>query len=203
MIGRALRRWPGSGRRWSRRVPHATLFRLTVSFDRFRPADAVQLTLPWHAPDDRSRVVRLRGRRRHQQPGRPLIGYGPEPDVGAKIAYGRIPELRIFSKMRLGDADGGWLVATCGTCGRQTRVDPAEVLTHPRRVAELALRLRCRDCAHRADRPRRPPAAAVCRRHDLTRRRGTRMSSSFGWQSGPISRRRASTEALVVFHVDV
>ena len=51
--------------------------------------------------------------------------------------------------MRLGDyADGAWMfVATCGTCGRQTRVDPAEVLTHPRthphmRVAELALHLR-------------------------------------------------------------
>ena len=61
--------------------------------------------------------------------------------------------------MRLGDyADGGWLfVATCDTCGRQTRVDPAEVLTHPRthphmRVAELALRLRCRDCRHRTAR---------------------------------------------------
>ena len=36
--------------------------------------------------------------------------------------------------MRLGDnADGAWMfVATCDTCGRQTRVDPAEVLTHPR-----------------------------------------------------------------------
>ena len=51
--------------------------------------------------------------------------------------------------MRLGNyADGAWMfVATCGTCGRQTRVDPAEVLTHPRthphmRVAELALRPR-------------------------------------------------------------
>ena len=39
--------------------PQATLFRLTVSFDRFRPTDAVQLELPWHAPDGRSRVVRL------------------------------------------------------------------------------------------------------------------------------------------------
>ena len=49
--------------------PQVTLFRLTVSFDRFRPADAVQLTLPWHAPDDRSRVVRAdHGRRRPQQP---------------------------------------------------------------------------------------------------------------------------------------
>ena len=58
--------------------------------------------------------------------------------------------------MRLGDyADGEWmLIATCDTCGRQARVDPAEVLTHPRthprmRVAELAIRLRCRDCRHR------------------------------------------------------
>ena len=53
--------------------------------------------------------------------------------------------------MRLGDyTDGGWLfIATCDTCGRQARVDPAEVLTHPRihprthprvRVAELAIR---------------------------------------------------------------
>ena len=35
--------------------------------------------------------------------------------------------------MRLGDyADGAWMfVATCDTCGRQARVDTAEVLTHP------------------------------------------------------------------------
>ena len=82
--------------------PQVTLFRLTVSFDRFRPADAVQLTLPWHAPDDRSRVVRLTAavdalNRRY---GRTLIGYGqcgePGGYVGAKIAYGRIPELENF-----------------------------------------------------------------------------------------------------------
>ena len=61
--------------------------------------------------------------------------------------------------MRLGDyADGAWMfIATCDTCGRQTRVDPAEVLTHPRthphmRVAELAIRLRCLDCRHRTAR---------------------------------------------------
>ena len=61
--------------------------------------------------------------------------------------------------MRLGDyADGAWMfIATCDTCGRQTRVDPAEVLTHPRthphmRVAELAIHLRCRDCRHRTAR---------------------------------------------------
>ena len=82
--------------------------------------------------------------------------------------------------MRLGDyADGAWMfVATCGTCGRQARVDPAEVLTHPRthshmRVVELALRLRCRDCHHRTARidpvarlPKQVPKP-VCRRHDL------------------------------------
>ena len=82
--------------------PQVTLFRLTVAFDRFRPADAVQLTLPWHAPDDRARVVRLTAavdalNRRY---GRTLIGYGqcgePGGYVGAKIAYGRIPELEDF-----------------------------------------------------------------------------------------------------------
>ena len=46
------------------------------------------------------------------------------------------------------------LVATCHTDGRQARVDPAEVLTQPRthprmRVAELAIRRRCRDCRRR------------------------------------------------------
>ena len=61
--------------------------------------------------------------------------------------------------MRLGDyADGAWMfVATCDTCGRQARVGPAEVLTHPNthprmRVAELAICLRCRDCRHRTAR---------------------------------------------------
>ena len=48
-------------------------------------------------------------------------------------------------------------VATCDTGGRQARVDPAEVLTPPRthprmRVAELAIRLRCRDCRGRTAR---------------------------------------------------
>ena len=48
-------------------------------------------------------------------------------------------------------------VATCDTGGRQARVDPAEVLTHPRThprmsVAELAIRLRCRDCRGRTAR---------------------------------------------------
>ena len=44
-------------------------------------------------------------------------------------------------------------VATCDTGGRQARVDPAEVLTHPRmRVAEFAVRLRCRDWCRRTAR---------------------------------------------------
>ena len=73
-----------------------------MSFDRFRTADTVQLELPWHAPDDRARVVRLTAaidalNRRY---GRTLIGYGqcgePGGYVGAKIAYGRIPELEDF-----------------------------------------------------------------------------------------------------------
>ena len=82
--------------------PQATLFRLTVAFDRFRPAEAVQLTLPWHAPDDRSRVVRLTAAvdALNSRYGRTLIGYGqcgePGGYVGAKIVYGRIPELEDF-----------------------------------------------------------------------------------------------------------
>ena len=82
--------------------PQATLFRLTVSFDRFRPTDAVQLELPWHARDGRSRVVRLTAAvdAINSRYGRTLIGYGqcgePGGYVGAKIAYGRIPELEDF-----------------------------------------------------------------------------------------------------------
>ena len=82
--------------------PQATLFRLTVSFDRFMPADAVQLELSWHAPDARARVVRLNAAidALNSRYGRPLIGYGqcgePGGYVGAKIAYGRIPALEDF-----------------------------------------------------------------------------------------------------------
>ena len=93
--------------------------------------------------------------------GRRLIGYGqcgdPGGYVGAKIAYGRIPAPE--DGMRLGDyADGAWMfIVTCDTCGRQARVDSAEVLTHPRthprmRVAALAILLHCRDCRHRTAR---------------------------------------------------
>ena len=82
--------------------PQATLFRLTASFDRFRPADAVQLELPWRAPDARSRVVHLTAAvdAINGRYGRTLIGYrqcgDPARDVGAKIAYGRIPALEDF-----------------------------------------------------------------------------------------------------------
>ena len=82
--------------------PQATLVLLTVSFDRFRPTDAVQLELPWHARDGRSRVVRLTAAidAINSRYGRTLIGYGqcgePGGYVGAKIAYGRIPELEDF-----------------------------------------------------------------------------------------------------------
>ena len=61
--------------------------------------------------------------------------------------------------MRLGDyADRAWtFVATCDTCGRQARLDPAEMLTHPHthprtHLAALAIRLRCRDSRHRTAR---------------------------------------------------
>ena len=88
--------------------PQATLFRLTVSFDRFGPADARQLELPWHAPDARPRVVRLTAAfdALNSRYGRTLIDYGqcgdPGGYVGAKIAYGRIPALEDFHEHAAG-----------------------------------------------------------------------------------------------------
>ena len=73
-----------------------------MSFDRFRPADAVQLELPWRAPDSRQRVARLTAAvdALNGRYGRTLIGYGqcgdPGGYVGAKITYGRIPALEDF-----------------------------------------------------------------------------------------------------------
>ena len=68
--------------------PQATLFRLTVSFDRFRTADTVQLELPWHAPDDRSRVVRLAGWRTRASATRPssamVFAPGAQPGKGVR-----------------------------------------------------------------------------------------------------------------------
>ena len=65
-------------RRYYETLRLLTLFRLTVSFDRFRPTDAVQLELPWRAPDARSRVVRLTA-----AAGNLFMVFG-EPDVEIK-----------------------------------------------------------------------------------------------------------------------
>ena len=56
----------------------------------------------------------------------------------------------------LGDyAWGGWyFIASCGACGRETALEPAEVLARPgtgkvhrgMRVEELEALLRCREC---------------------------------------------------------
>ena len=51
----------------------------------------------------------------------------------------------------------GCFIATCGTCGRQARVNPAEVLTHPRTIFACAWpnsRSACAvgDCRHRTAR---------------------------------------------------
>ncbi len=80
----------------------ATLFRITVSFDRFIPSDEAQLELPFENPDERRRLARLNtavdsinGRY-----ARTLVGYGgcapPGGYAGAKIACGRIPRLEDF-----------------------------------------------------------------------------------------------------------
>ena len=80
----------------------AILFRVAVSFDRFIPSDEAQLELPFGKPDDRRRLVRLsdavdsiNGRY-----ARTVVGYGgcapPGGYAGAKIAYGRIPQLEDF-----------------------------------------------------------------------------------------------------------
>ena len=72
-----------------------------MSFDRFRPTDAVQLELPWRAPDARSRVVRLTAAvdAINSRYGRTLIGYGqcgePGGYVGAKIAYQAAEKVRV------------------------------------------------------------------------------------------------------------
>ena len=82
--------------------PHATLFRIAVSFDRFMLSSEVQLELPFGEPDNRQRkadltaaVDAINGRY-----GRTVIGYGQccaqGGYTGAKIAYGRIPEWEDF-----------------------------------------------------------------------------------------------------------
>ena len=71
--------------------PQVTLFRLTVSFDRFRPTDAVQLELPWRAPDARSRVVRLTAAvdAINSRYGRTRIGYGQCGEPGGYVGADR------------------------------------------------------------------------------------------------------------------
>ena len=82
--------------------PHATLFRIAVSLDRFMLSSEVQLELPFGKPDNRQRMVDLTAavdaiNGRH---GRTVVGYGNCDNqggyTGAKIAYGRIPEWEDF-----------------------------------------------------------------------------------------------------------
>ena len=79
-----------------------TLFRITVSFDRFIPSDDVQLELPLEKPDDRRRLVRLSAAvdSINARYARTVVGYGgcapPGGYAGAKIAYGRVPQLEDF-----------------------------------------------------------------------------------------------------------
>ena len=66
------------------------MFRLTVSFDRFKPTDAVQLELPWRAPDSRQRVVRLKAAVNvlNSRYGRILMGYGQCGEPGGDVGLG-------------------------------------------------------------------------------------------------------------------
>ena len=80
----------------------ATLFRITVSFDRFIPSDEAQLELPFENPDEKRRLGRLNAAvdSINGRYARTLVGYGgcapPGGYAGAKIAYGRIPRLEDF-----------------------------------------------------------------------------------------------------------
>ena len=80
----------------------ATLFRIAVSFDRFIPSDEAQLELPLEKPDDRRRLTRLSAAvdSINGRYARTVVGYGgcapPGGYAGAKIAYGRVPQLEDF-----------------------------------------------------------------------------------------------------------
>ena len=82
--------------------PHAALFRIMVSFDRFMPAGAVQFELPFGEPDHRQRMAGLSAAvdAINGRYGRSVVGYGqcgdPGGYTGAKIAYGRIPDWEDF-----------------------------------------------------------------------------------------------------------
>ncbi len=64
--------------------------------------------------------------------------------------------------LRLGDyAEGGWyFIAGCKACGRETALEPAELLARPEtgrvhrgmRLEDLEPLLRCRECRSRAAR---------------------------------------------------
>ena len=80
----------------------ATLFRITVSLDRFIPSDEAQLELPLEKPDDRRRLTRLSAAvdSINGRYARTAVSYGgcapPGGYAGAKIAYGRVPQLEDF-----------------------------------------------------------------------------------------------------------
>ena len=80
----------------------AALFRVTVSFDRLVSSDEAQLELPLGEPDEGRRLGRLTAAvdSINGRYARTLVGYGgcapPGGYAGAKIAYGRIPQLEDF-----------------------------------------------------------------------------------------------------------
>ena len=80
----------------------AALFRIAVSFDRFMPMAGVQPELPFGEPDTRSARARMSAAvdSINARYARTVIGYGGCAPAGgyagAKIAYGRIPELEDF-----------------------------------------------------------------------------------------------------------
>ena len=82
--------------------PHAVLFRISVSFDRFMPLGEVQIELTFGEPDNRQRMAGLSAAvdAINGRYGRIVVGYGqcgdPGGYTGAKIAYGRIPDWEDF-----------------------------------------------------------------------------------------------------------
>ena len=80
--------------------PQATLFRVAVSFDRLTRVSVVHPTLPFEGHPSRSAALSAALDALNGRAGRTVIGYGacgdPGSYVGAKIAYGRIPDLEDF-----------------------------------------------------------------------------------------------------------
>ena len=88
---------------WSRLAvarPRATLFRVAVSFDRLMRASAVQPPLPFEGHESRGPAISAALDAINGRAGCTVIGYGSRGDpggyVGAKIAYGHIPDLEDF-----------------------------------------------------------------------------------------------------------